>query len=154
MDITGSLSGSVGSVTDPVETDSTSRTASKADVSAIPNTTEFELRTLPKDDYVVVGDTIAGVTTTANLTTNNDKTGYTLSASGIDSIFAEEVDNDGNAISLSGAMKLILSVLTGNSDGGGTTTLTFKDLTTGLSNRLSLTASVDGDRSAITRDAT
>lgn len=34
-------------------------------------------------------DTVANVTTTANVTTNNDKTGYSLSAAGVDAIWDE-----------------------------------------------------------------
>lgn len=37
-------------------------------VNDIPTVAEFEARTLPSADYVVVGDTLAGVTTTTNLT--------------------------------------------------------------------------------------
>lgn len=46
-------------------------------IDDIPTTAEFEARTLPSADYVVVTDTIAGVTTATNLTnapTNGDLT--------------------------------------------------------------------------------
>lgn len=73
MDITGDLSGSVGSVTGAVgsvtaavTTDSASRTASKADVSDIPNNSEFNARSLPSADYTIVSD--LGVVQTADHT--------------------------------------------------------------------------------------
>jgi len=40
-----------------------------------PTNTEFNLRSLPSADYVVVGDTIAGVTLVATCTTNTDMVG-------------------------------------------------------------------------------
>jgi len=50
-------------------------TAALAD---IPTVAEFNARTLAAADYFdPAADTVANVTTTANLTTNNDKTGYT-----------------------------------------------------------------------------
>jgi hypothetical protein len=41
-------------------------------VNAIPTNTEFNARTLPSADYVVVGDTIAGCTLVGTCTTNTD----------------------------------------------------------------------------------
>lgn len=41
----------------------------------VPTTAEFEARTLPSADYVVVGDTIAGVTICTTCTTNTDMRG-------------------------------------------------------------------------------
>ena len=67
----------------------------------------------------------------------------------------EEVDNDGTSISLKGAQKLMLSVLTGVSSGGGSGTLTFKKLIDGTTTRISVTADANGNRTAVgTRDAT
>jgi len=64
-----------------------------------------------------------------------------------------EVDNDGTAISLGGALKLILSVLTGKASGGGTTTLVFRDIAD-AKDRISATVDSNGNRTAIgTRDA-
>lgn len=65
-----------------------------------------------------------------------------------------EVDNDGTAISLAGAHKLELSVLTGKTSGGGTATIVFRD-TADSKNRISATVDASGNRTAIgTRDAT
>ena len=75
-----------------------------------------------------------------------------LKADAVDEILDEEVDNDGTAISLRGAMKLILSRLTGLATGGGTTSITFRDLGDSK-NRIVMTVDEDGDRSAVTLDA-
>lgn len=80
-------------------------------------------------------------------------TASALKADAIDEILNEEVDNDGTAISLRGAIKLILSVLTAKSSGGGTTTLTFRDIND-TKNRLVVTVDENGNRTAVgTRDA-
>ena len=62
-------------------------------VNDIPNTAEFEARTLPNADYVVVGDTIAGVTTVGSVTT---KTGYELADGAITAakIATDAIDAD------------------------------------------------------------
>jgi hypothetical protein len=66
-----------------------------------------------------------------------------------------EVDNDGTAISLRGAQKLMLSILTGVSSGGGSATITFKKLIDGTTTRISATVDANGNRTAVgTRDAT
>jgi len=63
-----------------------------------------------------------------------------------------EVDNDGTSISLAGALKLILSVLCGKSSGGGTTTITYRDVNDSK-NRVVATVNSNGNRTAIgTRD--
>jgi len=69
-------------------------------------------------------------------------------------ITGAEVDNDGSAISLAGAFKLILSALAGKSSGGGTSTIVFRDIAD-AKNRISATVDADGNRTAVgTRDAT
>ena len=81
------------------------------------------------------------------------KTGYALSAAGIDAVHDEEVDNDGTAISLRGAVKLLLSILTAKSSGGGSSTVVFRDINDSK-NRLSATVDSNGNRTAVgTRDA-
>ena len=65
-----------------------------------------------------------------------------------------EVDNDGTAISLAGAIKLILSVLTGKVAGGNTSSIKFRDI---ADTKVRVQATVDdkGNRNTIvTRDAT
>jgi hypothetical protein len=75
-----------------------------------------------------------------------------LAAAAVDDICDEEVDNDGTAISLRGALKLMLSALTGKSDGGGTSTVTFRDLADSK-DRITATVTGAGNRTAVTRDA-
>jgi len=72
----------------------TGHTAQTADHTAgiadIPTVSEFNARTLVAASYFdPVTDTVALVTTTTNLTTNNDKTGYRLSATGVDDVWDE-----------------------------------------------------------------
>ena len=91
---------------------------------------------------------------TVESVTVSDKTGFALSAAGVDAVHDEEVDNDGTAISLRGAMKLLLAVLTGKASGGGTTTIVFRDIAD-AKNRISATVDANGNRTAVgTRDAT
>lgn len=69
-------------------------------------------------------------------------------------ITGAEVDNDGTAISLAGALKLILAIEAGKSSGGGTATIVFRDIAN-TKNRISATVDASGNRTAIgTRDAT
>jgi len=69
-------------------------------------------------------------------------------------ITGAEVDNDGTAISIAGAFKLILAVLTGKSSGGGGATIVFRDIND-AKNRISATVDANGNRTAVgTRDAT
>lgn len=78
-----------------------------------------------------------------------DKTGYALSAAGIDSIHNEVMEG---TTTLRQAIRLILSVLTGKSSGGGTATLVFRDIGD-TKNRISATVDANGNRSAVgTRD--
>jgi hypothetical protein len=168
--ITGNLSGSVNSVTVAVVTDAASRTASKASASDVAgaNVNMNQLtgsagNATALADFAVQGydsgtnqvNGVKTVDTTTALTTNNDKAGYTLSSAGVDAVLDEEVDNDGTAISLRGAQKLMLSILTGVSSGGGSATITFKKLIDGTTTRISATVDANGNRTAVgTRDAT
>jgi hypothetical protein len=91
-------------------------------------------------------------------TVDGDKGGISYGFKAItdpaDRVADEEYDNDGTAISLRGAIKLMLGVLTGKSSGGGTTTLVFRDINDSK-NRISATVDSDGNRTAVgTRDAT
>jgi hypothetical protein len=57
------------------------------------------------------------------------------------------------ALTLKQAIRLILAVLAGKASGGGTTTLTFKD-TTDATSRVIATVDPNGNRTAVTLDAT
>ncbi len=79
-----------------------------------------------------------------------------LTAAAIDSILDEQVDLDGaTPVSLRQAQRLFMSVLTGVSSGGGTSTVTFKKVSDGTTTRLSATVDAQGNRTAVgTRDLT
>lgn len=63
-----------------------------------------------------------------------------------------EVDNDGSAIDFEAFCKLVLSVLTGKSSGGGGSTIVFRDVADSK-NRISATVDSNGNRTAVgTRD--
>lgn len=98
------------------------------------------------------GTTLA--TTQGNYAPSKAGDAMALTAAAVDAILDEEVDNDGTAISLRGSCKLILSVLTGKSSGGGSNPLVFRDIVDSK-NRISVTADANGNRTAVgTRDAT
>jgi hypothetical protein len=74
-----------------------------------------------------------------------------LSAAAIDKILDEVVEG---TITLRGAQKLMMAVLTGKSSGGGGSTIVFRD-TEDTKNRISATVDANGNRTAVgTRDAT
>jgi hypothetical protein len=94
------------------------------------------------------------ITNTTGLVDINDKTGFSLSNAGVDAIADEPYDNDGADISLRDAIRIFLSVLCGLSTGGGTNTISFRDLLN-TKNRVSMTVDVNGNRTVtITRDGT
>lgn len=99
-----------------------------------------------------VGITQAGAdkawsTTTRALT---DKTGFSLSASGIDAIIDEVVEG---TLTLRQAVRIYLAALGGKSSGGGTNTLTFRDNADSKA-RITATVDSDGNRTAVTLDGT
>lgn len=57
------------------------------------------------------------------------------------------------SITLKGALRLVLAVLAGETTGGGTTTVTFRDVADAKA-RVTATVTAVGDRTAITRDIT
>lgn len=77
-----------------------------------------------------------------------DKAGFSLSAAGIDSIVDEVMEG---TITLRQAVRLLLSHHTGKSSGGGTNTLTYRDIGDSK-DRLTYTVDASGNRSAVTRD--
>jgi hypothetical protein len=95
-------------------------------------------------------DLVTTATTATNLTTNNDKTGYALTAAGIDSIWDEVMDGNApvNADTARKIINVIASVLAAKSSGGGTATIVFRD-TGDTKNRISTTVDADGNRTAV-----
>ncbi len=80
------------------------------------------------------------MTTTTNLTTNNDKTGYALSASGSDLVLVD-------GVKLSSALQVIGASVAGKVSGAGTGTEVFKGLD-GSTTRLTTTCDSLGNRTA------
>jgi len=82
------------------------------------------------------------------VTTNNDKTGYALSAAGVDGIMDEVYEG---TRTFRQWLRLAASVLFGKSAGGGTVTGTFRD---GADSKARVTATLDanGNRTNVTLD--
>lgn len=87
---------------------------------------------------------------TVTVGTNNDKTGYALSAAGIDSIWDEVFESTYTARQF---LRILLAVNAGKSTGGGSTTNNYRDVAD-TKNRVSATVDADGNRTARTLDAT
>uniref|UniRef100_A0A6M3IK96 Uncharacterized protein n=1 Tax=viral metagenome TaxID=1070528 RepID=A0A6M3IK96_9ZZZZ len=134
----GSVTGAVGSVTGD--------TKQTADVATLITTV----------GAAGAGLTAVQLTAAYNAAKTSAQAGdsMALTAAAVDAIHDEAVDNDGVAISMRGAWKLILAVLTGKASGGGTTTAVFRDIAD-IKNRISATVDANGNRTAVgTRDAT
>lgn len=82
--------------------------------------------------------------------TNNDKTGYRLSATGVDDIHDEAVDG---STTLRQSSRLWNSALGGKASGLATTSAVYRDLAD-TKDRITATVDADGNRSAVTRDLT
>ena len=80
------------------------------------------------------------------VTTSNDKTGYALTSAGYAAILVQTVEG---VYTLQDVLKLLVAALAAKTAGGGTTTLSARDLTDTL-NRIVLTVDANGNRSAAT----
>lgn len=85
-----------------------------------------------------------------SLTTNNDKTGYRLSATGVDDIHDEAVDG---STTLRESVRLQNSAAAGKLSGAGTTTVVVRDLADSK-DRITATVDADGNRTAVSRNVT
>jgi len=112
---------------------------------------------LQVDAVEVSGDSAAA----DNIEADYDGTGYNksastigtvtaLSASGIDSIHDEAVEG---SVTLRQAIRLLLAALTGKSAGGGSASVTFRD-NADSKNRITATVDANGNRTAVSLDAT
>jgi hypothetical protein len=88
--------------------------------------------------------------TSVTVTTNSDKTGYALSAAGIDAVLDEVVEG---TLTLRQILRIGLAVLAGKSAGGGTATITMQDVADSKA-RVTATVDINGNRTAITLDGT
>lgn len=80
--------------------------------------------------------------------TNSDKTGYRLSATGVDDICDEVMEG---TLTWRQITRICLSALGGKSSGGGSPTLAFRD-NADAKNRISATVDANGNRTAVTLD--
>jgi len=99
----------------------------------------------------VVGST-ASVTAGVTVTTNNDKTGYTLSNTGMDNILDRTAGVETN-FTLRQALRLILAAAAAKLSGAATTTVVLRDIND-TKDRITATVDASGNRSAITTDVT
>lgn len=88
--------------------------------------------------------------TIGTINTVGDKTGYALSAAGIDSIVDEVMEG---TTTLRQAVRLMLAALAAKSSGGGTATLKFRDIGDSK-DRITATVDASGNRTAMTLDGT
>ncbi len=95
-----------------------------------------------------VGSVTGGVT----VSTNSDKTGYSLSSGGIDAILDQSAGIETNITPRQG-FRLMLAALAGKLSGAATTSVTIRD-TNDAKNRISATVDANGNRTAVTYDLT
>jgi hypothetical protein len=110
--------------------------ATQTSVDNIPTVSAFEARTLPSADYVVVGDTIAGVTSVTNAV----------------NVDASSINIEGT-LTLKQALRIILAGIAGKTTGANSSSPTFRDLA-GTKARISATIDGSGNRSSVTVDGT
>ena len=79
-----------------------------------------------------------------------DKTGYELSVAGIDAILDEVIEG---TTTFRQMLRIFMAALAGKSAGGGTVTLTFRDLADSK-DRITATVDVNGNRSTMVLDGT
>jgi hypothetical protein len=84
----------------------------------------------------------------ATAATVSDKTGYRLSATGVDDVLDEAVEG---SYTLRQYLRLFASALLGKVSGGATTTNTFRD-TSDSKDRITATVDADGNRTTVTLD--
>jgi len=96
-------------------------------------------------DAILVDTSVDGV-----VVATASKTGYALSAAGVDAILDDAVEG---TYTLRQILRLLASVLAGESSGGGTTTITFRNLDDDT-DRVVATVDSAGNRTTVTLDVT
>lgn len=94
--------------------------------------------------------TVTNVTNGVTVSTNNDKTGYRLSSTGVDDVLDEVVEG---AYTVRHYLRLVAAALAGKLSGAATATITIRDIGDSK-NRITATVDSDGNRTAVTLDAT
>jgi hypothetical protein len=112
--------------------------------------TGFLAATFPTGTVANTTNITAGtITTTTNLTTNNDKTGYALSAAGITAVWAEVITGTTTAVQ---AMRGFIAALLGKASGLPTTPK-YRDIAD-TKNVIDAVTTSDGNRTTVTLDLT
>ena len=96
------------------------------------------------------------ITTTTNLTTNNDKSGYSLTAGERDNTAAAILDLAAGVetdITLRQSLRLMVAALVGKLSGAATTTVVIRN-PADLKDRVTATVDADGNRTDVTLDTT
>lgn len=124
--------------------------ASQSSVNAIPTnpvlTTDTRLDNL--DATISSRSTFDPATDTVTVGTNNDKNNYNLSATAIDAILDEVVEG---SLTMRQVLRVFLSMLAGKCSGGGTTTISFRDVAD-TKDRIVMVVDSNGNRTSITLD--
>ncbi len=147
--VTGNVDGSVGSVTGAVG----SVTGAVGSVTGSVGSVVGAVGSVTGSVGSVVGavGSVAGnvgglvVGTVAGVTPAAVGAAMALTAAAVDAILDEAVEG---AITLRQVQRVVLAYLAGETDGGGTVTIHFRDLADTL-NRITMTVDADGDRSGV-----
>lgn len=145
----------VGGPTTVVDLSGTTiKTTQKVDVDTIKTNPVVNAGTITFPTNATVASTTnitAGIITTAsNLTTNNDKTGYALSAAGVTAVWAEVMTGTTTAVQ---AMRGFLAALLGKASGLDTNAPKYRNLAD-TKNVIDATTDANGNRSSVTLDLT
>jgi hypothetical protein len=138
--ITGNLSGSVGSVTGAVG----SVTGAVGSVTGAVGSVTGAVGSVTGN----VGGNVVG--SVGSVTTVSDKTGYRLSATGVDDVLDEVVEG---TITFRQMLRLFGAALGGELSGAATTTITIRNASDSKT-VITATVDADGNRSAVTLDLT
>jgi hypothetical protein len=120
--------------------------ASLASVCTESRLSELDAANLPTDIDAILADT----GTDGVVVASGSKTGYALSAAGVDAILDEVVEG---ATTFRQMLRIFMSALSGKSAGGGTVTLTFRDVAD-AKNRITATVDANGNRTTMALDGT
>jgi len=113
----------------------------KANAETVSDKTGYSLTQTFPTNFSALSITGGGAVTVG---TNNDKTSYSLSSSGVDSITVE------SGLNVRQALSLMAAALSGELSGAGTTTITIKAANNNTTTRITATVDASGDRTAIT----
>lgn len=134
----------------------TNLTAAQIATGIWQDTTAGDFTTAASIGKSIMNGVALGTGLTVNqLTTNNDKTGYTLT-SGERTAIADAMLDEANGVETSWTVRqfyrISFAALAGKADGGSTVTMHFRDQAD-TKNRITATVDANGNRTAVTLDA-